>query len=106
MIVLVGPIEPLVSGIPSVLQSAVIVISIGPRHRAVGWVTTTYVRVLVIHVVERARGWLQLRVVGRLLARSIAIRHALACAPGAIADVGGEAGQVLRVLIGPSVIGC
>ena len=106
LIVLMGAIEPLVRGIPGVLQSAIVVVAVIPRHGAVRGIATADVRVLVIHVVEGVRRWLQAGVVSRLLAGSIAIRHALACTPGSISDVGSEAGQVLRVLIGPRLVGC
>ncbi len=106
VIVLVRTVEPLVRGVPGVLQSAVIIVAVIPRHGAVGGIATTDVRVLVVHVVEGVRGWLQLRVVGRLLACRIAIRHRFARTPGSISDVGSEAREVLCVLVGPRIVSC
>ena len=73
------------------LQATVVIVAVGPRHRAVGRITTA-VRVLVIHVAERESGGLHSGVVGRLFAGSVAISHALASTPSPISNVGSEAG--------------
>src|SRR6185503_8501155 len=104
VVVLVSAIEPFVRRVPCMFQAAIIVITVSPRHRAVGGIAAADVGVLVIHVVERVSGGPEPSIVADLLAGGVAIRHALACTPGAISDVGSKAGEILRVLIGPDVL--
>src|SRR6185369_3660943 len=59
VIILVSAIEPFVGRIPGCLHATIVVIVKRPGHRAVGWIRTADVEVLVIHVVERVRGGLQ-----------------------------------------------
>src|SRR5215204_4759595 len=105
MIILVSTIEPVVTRVPGVFQTTIVVIPIAPGHRAVGGIAATHIRVLVIHVVERVRGRLQTLIVGCFLTRGVAIGHALACAPRTVGYVRSEAGHALRVLIGPETSG-